>query len=111
MGVPSPPRVPALRAAVPPRGVTNEEEVCMVDDVGRRPLDEPRLSIDHLRAAAGLLVRGGWRGVSSLWRGGARVALDARRRVGRLLAGISRRRRPQLTLIGLPRSRAGPLHP
>src|SRR5438067_2408677 len=52
MGVPSPPRVPALRAAVPPRGASNEEEVCMVDDVGRRPLDELRLSIDHRRAAA-----------------------------------------------------------
>ena len=74
----------------------------MVDDVGRRPLDELRLSIDHLRAAAGLLVRGGWRDVSSLWRSGARVALDARRRVERLLAGISRRRDPQLTLIDLP---------
>ena len=74
----------------------------MVDDVGRRPLDELRLSIDHLRAAAGLLVRGGWRDVSSLWRSGARVALDAHRRVERLLAGISRRRDPQLTLIDLP---------
>src|SRR5213080_3802252 len=109
MGVPSPPRVPALRAAVPPRGVTNEEEVCMVDDVGRRPLDELRLSIDHLRAAAGLLVRGGWRDVSSLWRSGARVALDARRRVERLLPGFSRRRDPQLTLIDLPDSIASRL--
>ncbi len=81
----------------------------MVDDVGRRPLDELRLSIDHLRAAAGLLVRGGWRDVSSLWRSGARVALDARQRVERLLAGISRRRDPQLTLIDLPDSIASRL--
>ncbi len=81
----------------------------MVDDVGRRPLDELRLSIDHLRAAAGLLVRGGWRDVSSLWRSGARVALDARRRVERLLAGISRRHDPQLTLIDLPDSIASRL--
>src|SRR2546430_9594097 len=81
----------------------------MVDDGGRRPLDVLRLSIDHLRAAAGLLVRGGWRDVSSLWRSGARVALDARRRVERLLAGISRRRDPQLTLIRPPDSIAGRL--
>src|SRR2546430_12916657 len=81
----------------------------MVDDGGRRPLDVLRLSIDHLRAAAGLLVRGGWRDVSSLGRSGARVALDARRRVERLLAGISRRRDPQLTLIDLPDSIAGRL--
>src|SRR5205809_6353681 len=104
MGVPSPPRVPALRAAVPPRGVTNEEEVCMVDDVGRRPLDELRLSIDHLRAAARLLVRGGWRDVSSLWRSGARVALDARRRVQRLLAATARPRDPRLRPRDLPDS-------
>src|SRR5437016_4272662 len=70
---------------------------------------ERRLSIGHLRAAAGLLVRGGWRDVSSLWRSGARVALDASRRVERLLAGISRRRDPQLTLIRPPDSIAGRL--
>src|SRR5213083_3349741 len=76
----------------------------MVDDGGRRSLDELRLSIDHLRAAAGLLARSGWRDVSSLWRSGARVALDARRHIERLLAGFSRRRDPQLTLIDLPDS-------
>src|SRR5881296_82923 len=76
----------------------------MVDDVGRRPLDELRLSIDHLRAAAVLLARGGWKDASSLWRAGARVALDARRHIERLLAGFSRRRDPQLSLIELPDS-------
>ena len=81
----------------------------MVDDVGRRSLDELRLSIDHLRAAAGLLARGGWRDVSSLWRSGARVALDARRHIERLLAGFSRPRDPQLLLIDLPDSVASRL--
>jgi len=81
----------------------------MVDDVGRRSLDELRLSIDHLRAAAVLLARGGWKDASSLWRGGARVALDARRHIERLLAGFSRRRDPQLSLIELPDSIASRL--
>src|SRR5438034_3913087 len=81
----------------------------MVDDGGRRSLDELRLSIDHLRAAAGLLARSGWRDVSSLWRSGARVALDARRRIERLLAGFSRPRDPQLRLIDLPDSIASRL--
>ena len=81
----------------------------MVDDGGRRSLDELRLSIDHLRAAAGLLARSGWRDVSSLWPSGARVALDARRRVERLLAGFSRPRDPQLRLIDLPDSIASRL--
>ena len=81
----------------------------MVDDVGRRSLDELRLSIDHLRAAAGLLARGRWRDVSSLWRSGARVALDTLRRVEQLLAGFSRPRDPQLSLIDLPDSIASRL--
>ena len=81
----------------------------MVDDGGRRSLDELRLSIDHLRAAAVLLARGGWKDASSLWRGGARVALDARRHIERLLAGFSRRRDPQLSLIELPDSIASRL--
>ena len=81
----------------------------MVVDVGRRSLDELRLSIDHLRAAAVLLARGGWKDASSLWRGGARVALDARRHIERLLAGFSRRRDPQLSLIELPDSIASRL--
>ena len=56
----------------------------MVDDGGRRSLDELRLSIDHLRTAAALLARGGWKDVSSLWSRAARVALDTRRReIGR----------------------------
>src|SRR5438552_2199145 len=76
----------------------------MVEDVGRRSLDELRLSIDHLRAAAALLARGGWKDVSSLWSRAARVALDTRRRVEQLLAGFSRPRDPQLRLIDLPAS-------
>src|SRR5437879_8944248 len=83
----------------------------MVVDVGRRSLDELRLSIDHLRAAAVLLARGGWKDASSLWRGGARVALDARRHIERLLAGFSRRRDPQLSLIELPDSIAAASSP
>ena len=81
----------------------------MVDDVGRRSLDELRLSIDHLRAAAGLLALSGWRDVSSLWSRAARAALDTPRRVERLLAGFSRRRDPQLSLIDLPDSIASRL--
>src|SRR5207253_31107 len=81
----------------------------MVDDGGRRSLDELRLSIDHLRAAARLLACSGWRDVSSLWRSGARVALDARRRIEQLLAGFSRPRDPQLRLIDLPDSIASRL--
>jgi two-component system cell cycle response regulator DivK len=77
----------------------------MVDDVERSSLDELRLSIDHLRAAAVLLARGGWKDASSLWRG----ALDARRHIERLLAGFSRRRDPQLSLIDLPDSIASRL--
>jgi len=76
----------------------------MVDDGGRRSLDELRLSIDHLRAAAALLARGGWKDVSSLWSRAARVALDTRRRVEQLLAGFSRPRDPQLRLIDRPDS-------
>ena len=81
----------------------------MVDDGGRRSLDELRLSIDHLRAAAALLARGGWKDVSSLWSRAARVALDTRRRVEQLLAGFSRPRDPQLRLIDLPDSIASRL--
>jgi len=81
----------------------------MVDDGGRRSLDELRLSIDHLRAAAALLARGGWKDVSSLWSRAARVALDTRRRVEQLLAGFSRPRDPQLSLIDLPDSIASRL--
>src|SRR5689334_18079431 len=81
----------------------------MVDDGGRRSLDELRLSIDHLGAAAELLARGGWKDASSLWRSGARVALDARRHIERLLAGFSRQRDPQLSLIDLPDSIASRL--
>src|SRR2546425_9877479 len=81
----------------------------MVDDGGRRSLDELGLSIDHLRAAAVLLARGGWKDVSSLWSRAARAALDTPRRVERLLAGFSRRRDPQLSLIDLPDSIASRL--
>ncbi|HUE30015.1 MAG TPA: response regulator [Verrucomicrobiae bacterium] len=81
----------------------------MVDDVGRRSLDELRLLVDRLRAAAGLLARGGWKDVSSLCSSAARVALDARRRTERLLAEFSRPRDQQLLLIDLPDSIASRL--
>ena len=81
----------------------------MLNDVGRRSLDELRLSIDHLRAAAALLARGGWKDPSSLWSTAARVALDTRLRVEQLLARFSRPPDPQLRLIDLPDSIASRL--
>src|SRR2546428_163861 len=96
--------VRARRAAVPRRGAAGEGGVCMVEEGGRGSLGELRLSIDHLRAAAVVLARGGWKDVSSLWSRAARAALDTPRRVEGLLAGVSPRRDPQLSLIDLPGS-------